>query len=475
MTLNPLTTVRNALVIPAALLVACGGTDDRDADPELPGMGEPGPDLTGYHTQGYHTQGYHTQGYATQGYNEGSDPIIKAFLLSSLVEGGSTVDKAYLAGGAIEIDASITTYNTSSLGACSYTGYGPWRGCGWRTSGVGTCTPYTTVWLGSGPGGSCGPCTGDTMVRVCADDHACEKGGAYYLNDNDDACGTLCSRVSFTCPASGTYNVMTASYASSASSKIAFTSSSGAYPVYNQHLAGADLAGGLIKAEHTDGSIHQYMIAAAAPEPGYPASTFRYDVQAQTPNPPFWASICDPSDPPGPNGAVVVAGWWTSTGAHVDDPDLDRVTFACHQGVVDKCLAWGYAPWLYSATSAGPWLSLAEAHQACTRMARADYCGTGISHTYVGTPIIVYDNYLPQIQAKEPAALPFEAGWTADGAACLSHLRWMDAPPEVFTCPHLTDAQAPDGKKTCPQTEMGAPYLDPFVVHLFDQSDAHFL
>ena len=43
---------RWTVMIPAALLVACGGTDgDSEPEVELPNVGEPGPELglTGYH------------------------------------------------------------------------------------------------------------------------------------------------------------------------------------------------------------------------------------------------------------------------------------------------------------------------------------------------------------------------------------------------------------------------------------------
>ena len=39
-------------------------------------------------------------------------------------------------------------------------------------------------------------------------------------------------------------------------------------------------------------------------------------------------------------------------------------------------------------------MSLASYHQACTRMARADYCGDGTSHTQDGTWIEYYDKLI---------------------------------------------------------------------------------
>ena len=51
------------------------------------------------------------------------------------------------------------------------------------------------------------------------------------------------------------------------------------------------------------------------------------------------------------------------------------LTLACEGGAITKCIRWGYQPWAQHSGS-----SLKELHQACTRMARADYCGTGLGH-----------------------------------------------------------------------------------------------
>ena len=82
--------------------------------------------------------------------------------------------------------------------------------------------------------------------------------------------------------------------------------------------------------------------------------------------------------------ALAVSGVWDASGAHQDAPG--RFTLACENGVISKCISWGYKPW---ASYNGE--SLAEAHQACTRMARADYCGNGQSHTHEDTTVDMYD------------------------------------------------------------------------------------
>ena len=59
--------------------------------------------------------------------------------------------------------------------------------------------------------------------------------------------------------------------------------------------------------------------------------------------------------------------------------------------------------------------SLADYHQACTRMLRADYCGDGTPHTVDGTLINIYDGIGIQRDTDDWA---FEAEWTTTGARC---------------------------------------------------------
>ena len=60
--------------------------------------------------------------------------------------------------------------------------------------------------------------------------------------------------------------------------------------------------------------------------------------------------------------------------------------------------------------------------QACLRMVRADYCGDGRSWTKNGMTIDVYDDVGIQSPEKD-SSMPFEAGWSPDGAVCVHHPR----------------------------------------------------
>jgi hypothetical protein len=117
-----------------------------------------------------------------------------------------------------------------------------------------------------------------------------------------------------------------------------------------------------------------------------------------------------------------VSGTWDASGAHHDAPG--KLTFACENGAITKCALWGYKPW---ASRDGQ--SLADLHQACTRMARADYCGNGRSHTHENTAIDMYDRLGLIARTTESSAgwdlsrASFEAAWAPDGATCLARTR----------------------------------------------------
>lgn len=122
-------------------------------------------------------------------------------------------------------------------------------------------------------------------------------------------------------------------------------------------------------------------------------------------------SLCAGS---GDGKGVFVPGVWDERGAwSATNARGANTTFACRTSVIAKCATWGYAP-----SKVG-----SAAHQACTRMARADYCGTGAPWTREGTPIDVFDAHGVVTPANEPGFL-FEAGWNENGATCVSRPRY---------------------------------------------------
>jgi hypothetical protein len=127
----------------------------------------------------------------------------------------------------------------------------------------------------------------------------------------------------------------------------------------------------------------------------------------------LWYPACK-----GPNGevlnAVPVNGYWDyrhgvpTGGAKINDPA--RFTFACESSAITKCMRFGYRPW---ATVGGK--SLADHHQACTRLIRADFCGDGTSYTTTGQWVNLYDALGIQQDTEDWV---IEAEWDTQGARC---------------------------------------------------------
>ena len=140
-----------------------------------------------------------------------------------------------------------------------------------------------------------------------------------------------------------------------------------------------------------------------------------YTMSARDPLDGQWRDYCLP-DLEGKNRAIPLNGTWNDHGKH--QPSDSLITFACSNGVIAKCVRWGYRPWKLRAG-----ISMQVLHQTCTHMARADYCGDGRPHTRDGTKINIYDRFDIQKRDDEPE-LKFEAAWGPDGAVFLNKTRY---------------------------------------------------
>lgn len=117
--------------------------------------------------------------------------------------------------------------------------------------------------------------------------------------------------------------------------------------------------------------------------------------------------------------------WDEETGDRIDDSEV--LTMACTTGVLAHCAQWGYRPWaeVEDCNKKGKKCKdrdLKDYHQACTRMARADYCGTGEPWTVAGTELDIWDDLNPQINGRA-VDWDIEGEWTPDGAWCLNDIR----------------------------------------------------
>jgi hypothetical protein len=185
--------------------------------------------------------------------------------------------------------------------------------------------------------------------------------------------------------------------------------------------AAGGVVGTVLQGTASDGKPVEVAICGADPSPEDPGMVF-YRIEAWNALAQTWENPCVALGRVTDPRALAVSGVWDASGAHHDTPG--RLTFACQNGAIAKCILWGYKPW---ASRNGQ--SLAGLHQACTRMARADYCGNGRSHTHRDTTIDMYDRLGVLERATEasaewdPARASFEAAWAPDGATCLARTR----------------------------------------------------
>ena len=143
-----------------------------------------------------------------------------------------------------------------------------------------------------------------------------------------------------------------------------------------------------------------------------------------------WDNPCAATSTQPTPWAVAMSGVWDEKGNHHES--TTDFTFACEGGVIAKCSQWGYQPWQPRADGR----SLQDYHQACTRMARADYCGDGRSHTVQDTRVDLYDDLGVQKRAAADPAMRFEAAWATDGAWCLDRARGGAVVEEILRqCP----------------------------------------
>lgn len=127
-----------------------------------------------------------------------------------------------------------------------------------------------------------------------------------------------------------------------------------------------------------------------------------------------WEPLC--LDTQGNRQDTLLLGdiWDPDDGAKLARPSNNTITFACRSAALAKCVEFGYKPWASKNGTA-----LANYHQACTRMVRADYCGTGTSHTVSGTQIHVLDQLNIQKKAQG-VSYDVEAEWGPNGATCVN-------------------------------------------------------
>lgn len=181
-------------------------------------------------------------------------------------------------------------------------------------------------------------------------------------------------------------------------------------------------------------------IASAAPDPRDPrGEVWLFDLRdARTDAP-----LCTP-DPDGKSLGFPLA----------DGDDPARFTLTCTSGAIGKCVRFGYAPW--RTTPDGR--PMRAFHRACVHALRAAYGGDDRAWTVDGTLIDLYDRLdVQQPETVDP--MPFEAGWSPDGAVCVAHPRIPangDLAAIVSAHPMLTGRTGPEICDEAAATAAGA-------------------
>ena len=181
------------------------------------------------------------------------------------------------------------------------------------------------------------------------------------------------------------------------------------------------LVGTVLQGTASNGKPVEVAICGAEPSSEDPGMVW-YRIEAWNAVAQEWENPCVALDRVSAPQALAMSGVWDSSGARHEVPG--KITFACENGALAKCAHWGYKPW---ASRDGQ--SLTDLHQACTRMARADYCGNGRSHTHENTTLDFYDRLGVSARTTESspvwdsARASFEAAWAPDGATCLARTR----------------------------------------------------
>lgn len=150
---------------------------------------------------------------------------------------------------------------------------------------------------------------------------------------------------------------------------------------------------------------------------------FRLDY-ASASAPDQWYAVCD-ANASGSDMGIFVDGRWSGDG----DWLAGGWTFSCLDGVIAKCVrSWGYKPWKRLRSPVHGDVDLQPLHQACTRAARADYCGDGTSHTRENTLVDMFDVYGFNVREGAPG-FQQESSFDQHGALSVSIPRYLTATP----------------------------------------------
>lgn len=150
-----------------------------------------------------------------------------------------------------------------------------------------------------------------------------------------------------------------------------------------------------------------------------------YTLSFQEPQDGRWRPLCG-----GDGKALFLEGVWDSQSGW--RPSAELFSVSCTDGVLAKCVRWGYKPWKSVPGAGGKPIELRDLHRACVRAARADYCGDGVSYTADGTLIDLWDAHgligkTPETQSEQ--GFSAEASFGTAGAGCIEQARYAERQP----------------------------------------------
>lgn len=172
-----------------------------------------------------------------------------------------------------------------------------------------------------------------------------------------------------------------------------------------------------------------------------------------------WASFCPHTYPDADNVPQTITEYmipvggakWLLNGTRVDD--AASIQLSCTHDSIGGCITWGYAPW----DSVGG-TSLKSTHQACTRMKRADFCGTGDPATtlnlgsYMHTTIQIWDSLSIHTDTPQTPST-MEASWNENGTICFNQTEYRIT--DQIYVDHMQDQLMLCPKPTCNKTGGG--------------------
>lgn len=144
---------------------------------------------------------------------------------------------------------------------------------------------------------------------------------------------------------------------------------------------------------------------------------------------------------------------WAPSGSRTTD--ANSITLGCTHDVVGGCVNWGYGPWGSRIDESGQSRSMVTVHQACTRMKRGDFCGTGYAGTTgqsdfapMSTTIHVKDRVGVHPDTNQTYTT-MEAFWDENGASCVNQSEYRSSDSVMISKMQIQLASCPARNVAC--------------------------